>query len=81
MFKGVSQVSPRWCALLFAIQPLPLLSLTPLPPTTSHFSAAFSTHPYILYLHVLWYAILLMLSHSLLMKSYLSLSLVTEENL
>jgi hypothetical protein len=44
--------------LLWSVQSLPLLSLTPLPPTPS-FSTAFNTHPCILYLHILWYAILL----------------------
>jgi hypothetical protein len=45
------------CTLLWPIQPLPLLSLTPLP-HLRHFSTAFSTRPYILDLHrcyVLWY--------------------------
>jgi hypothetical protein len=43
--------------LLWSVQPLSLLSLTPLCPSP-HFSTAFNTHPYILYLHrcyVLWY--------------------------
>jgi hypothetical protein len=52
------------CALLWSIQSLQILSLTPLPPTL-HFSTTFNTHPYILCLHILWYAILLMLYHSL----------------
>jgi hypothetical protein len=34
------------CALLWSIQPLPLLSLTPLP-SAPQFSTAFNTHPYI----------------------------------
>jgi hypothetical protein len=38
--------------LLWSIQPLPLLSLTSLPPT-SHFSITFNAHPHILYLHIL----------------------------
>jgi hypothetical protein len=42
------------CALLWSVQPLPLLSLTSLPPTP-HFSTAFNIHPYILYLHVMSY--------------------------
>jgi hypothetical protein len=48
------------CALLWPIHPLPLLSLTPLPPTP-HFSIAFNTYLYILYLHILCHSILLML--------------------
>jgi hypothetical protein len=51
------------CAFLWFIQPLPLLSLTPLPPTP-HSSTAFNTHPYILYLQILCFTILLMLYHS-----------------
>jgi hypothetical protein len=51
-------------AFLWSIPLRPLLSLTPLPPTP-HFSTAFSTHPYVLHLHILWYAILLMLYRSL----------------
>jgi hypothetical protein len=40
------------CALLWSVQPLPLLSLIPLPPI-SHFSATFNAYSYILYLHIL----------------------------
>jgi hypothetical protein len=43
------------CALLWSVQPLPLLSLTPLPPTR-HFSVAFDTHPCALHLHSLCFA-------------------------
>jgi hypothetical protein len=57
------------CALLWSVQALQILSLTLLL-LTPHFSTAFNTHPYILYLHILWYEILLMLYHSL----FLSLS-------
>jgi hypothetical protein len=55
--------------LLWSVRPLPLLSLTPLPPTP-HFSTEFNTHTYILFLQILYYVILLMLYHSL----FLSLS-------
>jgi hypothetical protein len=51
------------CALLRSVQVLSLLTLTPLL-STSRFSTVFSIHPYILYLHTLCYAILLMLYHS-----------------
>jgi hypothetical protein len=65
MLKGVSSMSAHCgCALLCSIQPLPLLTLTPLRHTL-HFSTAFNTHPYILYLHILCYVILLMLYRSL----------------
>jgi hypothetical protein len=53
--------------LLWFIQLLPLLSLTPLPPIP-HFSTAFNTHPYI---HTFTsYAILLMRYHSLLLSLF-----------
>jgi hypothetical protein len=57
------------CALLWSIQPLPLLSFTPVPPTL-YFSTAFKTHPSILYLHNLCKAILLMLYHSLFLSLF-----------
>jgi hypothetical protein len=57
------------CALLWSIQPLALLSPTHLP-TTPYFSTAFSTHPYILYLHILCYAILLVLYHFFFFPSF-----------
>jgi hypothetical protein len=57
------------CALLWSIQPLPLLTLTPLSPTP-HFSTAFNTYPHILYLHILWYVILLMLYRSLFLSLF-----------
>jgi hypothetical protein len=41
---------------LWSIQPLPLLSLTSLPPNT-HFSTDFNTHAYILYPHILCFMI------------------------
>jgi hypothetical protein len=47
--------------LLWSIQPLPLLSLTPLT-VTPYCSTAFNTQPYILYLHIFCYAILLILA-------------------
>jgi hypothetical protein len=47
----------------FDCSPLPLL-----PPP--HFLTAFSTHPYILYLHILCYVILLMLYHSLFLSLF-----------
>jgi hypothetical protein len=40
-------------------------SPSPLHLPSPHFSPAFNTHPYILHLHILWYAISLMLYHSL----------------
>jgi hypothetical protein len=43
--------------LLWSVQLLPLLSLTPLPPIP-HFSTSFNTYPYFLCLHrccILWY--------------------------
>jgi hypothetical protein len=49
------------CALLWSVQPIQLLSLTPLLPSP-HFSTVFNTYLYILYLHILWYAILHALS-------------------
>jgi hypothetical protein len=52
------------CGLLWLVQPLSLLSLTPLPPMP-HFPTAFSTHLYILNLHILCYVILLMPYHFL----------------
>jgi hypothetical protein len=67
MFKGVSQFMPSVGVLYFGLfnpfecSPLPLY----LPP---HFSTAFSTHAYILYLHISWYAVLMMLYHSLLLS-------------
>jgi hypothetical protein len=64
MFKGVSQCMPTECALLCSVQSLRILSLTLLT-TNPHFSTVFNTHPYIFYLHILWYAILLMLYYSL----------------
>jgi hypothetical protein len=42
--------------LLWSVQPLPLLSFTLLPPNP-HFSTAFNTHPYILYLHIMFHNI------------------------
>jgi hypothetical protein len=62
--------------VLWSVQPLPLFSLNPLPPT-SLFSTAFNTHPCFLYLHVLCYAIVLMLYHSL----FLSLASFEGKNL
>jgi hypothetical protein len=58
------------CALLSAVQSIPLIAL-PFP-FMSHFrfSTAFSTHPSIHYLHILWYAILLMLCHSLFLSLF-----------
>jgi hypothetical protein len=56
MFKGVSQCIPT-VTLLWSVQALPLLSLTPLPPIP-HCSTPFYTHAYILYLYrcyVLWF--------------------------
>jgi hypothetical protein len=44
------------CALLWSIQSLWIFALTHLPPTCC-FLTAFSTHPYILYLHILRYAL------------------------
>jgi hypothetical protein len=58
------------CALLWSIQPLALLSPTHLP-TTPYFSTAFSTHPYILYLHILCFMILLRSYHSLFLSLFL----------
>jgi hypothetical protein len=50
VFKGVSQFTPALGILYFGLlDPFPLLSLTLLP-LSPHFSAAFSTYPYILYL-------------------------------
>jgi hypothetical protein len=50
--------------LLWSVQPLPILSLTPLHPTL-HFSTAFNTHPYILYLiDLMFYDIIDALSFS-----------------
>jgi hypothetical protein len=48
----------------FEYLPLPLY----LPPPS--LSTAFNTHPYILYLHILWYALLLMLYHSLFLSLF-----------
>jgi hypothetical protein len=39
-------------ALLWSVQPLPLLSLNPLPPSPC-FSTIFNANPYILYCHIL----------------------------
>jgi hypothetical protein len=64
MFKEVSQ-----CMLTVGVKPLPLLSLTPLPPIP-RFSTAFNTHPYILYLHILGYAVLLALYRSLFLSHF-----------
>jgi hypothetical protein len=66
MFKGVPQCMPTVGVLCFT-----LVCSTPsitLPyPFTYHprFSTVLNTHPYILYLHILCYVILLMLYHSL----------------
>jgi hypothetical protein len=49
-------------ALLWSVQSLRILSLAVAPPC---FATAFNTHSHILYFHLLWYAILLMLYHSL----------------
>jgi hypothetical protein len=49
---------PTVGVILWSVQSLQILSLTPLPPTPC-FSTVFNTYPYILYLHILWYAILL----------------------
>jgi hypothetical protein len=58
MFKGFfSMYAHCENTFLWSVQPLPLLSLTLLSHTL-HFSTAFDTHPYILYLYrryVLWY--------------------------
>jgi hypothetical protein len=53
------------CALLWSVQLLPLLSLNALPP-----APRFSTHPSILYLHILCYTILLMLYHFLFLSLF-----------
>jgi hypothetical protein len=53
MFKGMSQCMLTVGMLYFGLSnPIPLLSLNPLPPIP-HFLTAFNTHPYILYLHIL----------------------------
>jgi hypothetical protein len=57
------------CALLWSVQSLRILTLTPLPPTP-HFSTSFNTHSYILHLHILWYVILLILYHSLFLSLF-----------
>jgi hypothetical protein len=67
--RGVSMYGHCGYTLLWSIQSLPLLSLTPLPPNP-HFSTAFSIYPYIFYLHILRYAILLMLYHSLFLSLF-----------
>jgi hypothetical protein len=59
----------RECAFLWSSQSLSTLSLTPLP-LISHFSKSFNTYSYILYLHILWYAILLLLYHSLFLSLF-----------
>jgi hypothetical protein len=48
--RGVSMYAHCGYTLLWSVQSLPLLSLTPLPPTL-HFSNAFNTYPCIFYLH------------------------------
>jgi hypothetical protein len=70
-FKGLSQCMPTVGVLYFSpfnpfhYSVLPLY----LPP---RFSVAFSTHPYVLYLHILGYMILLMRYHSLFLSCFLS---------
>jgi hypothetical protein len=65
MFKGVSECMPTMGVLFFGLfntfcySPLPLYLLS-----------AFSTHPYVLYLHILCYAILIMLSHFLFLSFF-----------
>jgi hypothetical protein len=49
--------------LFWFIDLLPLLPITPLPPNP-HFSTAFNIHPYILYLHNMFYNITDALSFS-----------------
>jgi hypothetical protein len=61
--RGVSVYAHCGCALFWAVQFLLIFSLTPLP-HIPNFSPAFNTHAYILCLHILWYAILLVLYHS-----------------
>jgi hypothetical protein len=48
---------------------LPLLSL-PLYLLPPHFSTAFNTHPYVFYLHILCFMLLLMLCHSLFLSLF-----------
>jgi hypothetical protein len=48
--RGFSMYPHHGYILLWSVQPLPLLSLIPLPPTP-HFSTVFNTLLYILYLH------------------------------
>jgi hypothetical protein len=63
MFRGDSQCIPAVSILYFDLFNPFHYSLTALP-LIPRFSTAFSTHPYILYLHILCNAILLMLYHS-----------------
>jgi hypothetical protein len=56
--KGCLNVCPLWVYNPFYYSSLPLYHPPP-------FFNIFNTHPYILYLHILWYVILLMLYHSL----------------
>jgi hypothetical protein len=59
MFKEVSQCIPAVSILYFG--PFSPFHYSPLPLyLQAHFSTAFNTHPYILYLHLLWCVILLM---------------------
>jgi hypothetical protein len=56
MFKGVSQCMPTMGVLYFGLFTSSISLSYPLLPIL-HFSTAFNTHPYILYLHILfrWY--------------------------
>jgi hypothetical protein len=60
------------CALFWSVQiplnTLPYLFIFSPPP---RFSTVFNTHPYILYLHILCYVILLILCHSLFFSLFL----------
>jgi hypothetical protein len=50
-------------ALLWPIQTLPLLSLTPLPPICSFHEHLVRKSPCVLYLHILWFPMLLIICH------------------
>jgi hypothetical protein len=65
IFKLTFNVCSLWVCLLWVIRSFQFLSLTSLPPALPNLSTVFSTYPYILYLLNLFYAILLMLYHSL----------------